>query len=311
MRRFPSIVLVVIFGIATAHAKIGDKLADYEARYGRSVKQSFDSSGSGISVYRTDKFKEIRVTFSKGLSRREVFKTTDDRPIPRSVVDAIRAENAGQKLDALSQEIDVWAPETASSTLVEFEKPSGRETTYTGSVKIRNDNDGRYAVLIDHGKVVELPLTPPGYPDEFSLMPGRTYLVTLLQEWAVDTNTRSGVVSKREHVDWNDCVDDVGSNGIEQLVRITEGGQVIFDRSICGIHHVKMELRNVEIDYGMYAAGSEAESYCMQHFPHFRDFALGGCVVGDQKFTTIYICPRCVAECNEYTRQHPKKDKTK
>jgi len=128
----------------------------------------------------------------------------------------------------------------------------------------------------------------------------------MLEEWADDINTVAGVVSKREHVDWFDAVDDAGLTGIQQLVRITEGGTVVFDRSVCGLHHVKMELRKVRVAYGMIGPKNWAESYCMGHFPHFKDLALGGCVEGDAESTSIYICPKCVAECDDYMRQHPK-----
>ncbi len=309
MKRFLPIVLLLTVAIRWTDAKIGDTPAAYDARYGHSIKKAFDSDGSGLSVYKTEKFKEIRVTFVKGTSRKEVYKYAGDSPIPQPLVDTIHAENSGQDVFDGSNEISVRPSKTDLSEHNELERPSGRETTYTGAVKERNDGEARYAVLTDHGTVVELAMMPPRYPQEFNLTPGRRYSVTLLEQWADDTNTRVGVVSKREHVDWFDCVDDAGLNGIQQLVRITEGDKVVFDRSICGLHHVKMEIRSVEIGYGMYAPQSKAEIYCMEHFPHFRDFALGGCVVGDAKFSSIYICPKCVAECNEYTRQHATEEK--
>jgi hypothetical protein len=116
------------------------------------------------------------------------------------------------------------------------------------------------------------------------------------------------VVSKREHVDWADLNEDAAAEH-QQLVRVSEGDKVLLDRSVCSLHHVKMEKRKVEIIYGLWAPPSEADLYCVNHFPHCADYALGGCAVTDDspKSAVIYICPKCVAECNEYKRQHPEK----
>ena len=131
--------------------------------------------------------------------------------------------------------------------------------------------------------------------------------MTVLDENSEDLETQLAIVARREHVDWNDAVDEAHSS-FQQLVRISTDKNVVFDRSICSVHHITMERQNVPIAYGMLTS-SKAESYCADHFPNFRDFARGGCMVGDTKFTSIYICPKCVAECNEYTRQHPEQDK--
>jgi hypothetical protein len=292
-------------------AKIGDAPTAYEARLGHAIKRAFDNAESGLSVYRTKEFQEIRVTFVKGVSTKEVYKYENPESVPQTALEAVRAENP------LEHVYDVYGTTTVESStpdaaLLEdyFErKPSGRETTYSGVAKEKNVDDQRWVVLSDHGTVIELPIATPGYPQQINLTAGRTYSVTMLEEWADDINTILGVVSKREHADWLDAVDDAGLTGIEQLVRITEGGTVVFDRSVCSLHHEKMELRTVRIGYGMYASGSWAESYCMSHFPHFRDFALGGCVGREPETTSIYICPKCVAECNDYAREHPEQSK--
>ncbi|HEV8618349.1 MAG TPA: hypothetical protein VGQ70_02545, partial [Candidatus Udaeobacter sp.] len=114
----------------------------------------------------------------------------------------------------------------------------------------------------------------------------------------------------REHVDWNDAVDEAHSS-FQQLVRISVDNNTVFDRSVCSLHHVKMERRKAEIAYGMLAY-SKAESFCIDHYPNFQDYAAGGCVMSDDspKSTAIYVCPKCVAECNEYKRQHPEENKS-
>ena len=288
-------------------AKIGDAPAVYAERYGRAVKEAFDAEGSGICVYRTEEFKEIRVTFEKGASVKEVYKYVRQESVPESLVDAIRAENEGEYLFSGYDHVTVES--SNGDTFDYLARPSGAQKTYSGTVKEKTVDDARWAVLFDHGTVVELPIGGPGYPEQVSLTSGQTYSVTLLEELADDINTVIGVVAKREHVDWFDAVDDAGLAGIHQLVRITQGSTVIFDRSVCSLHHEKMELRTVKIGYGMYGAKNWAESYCMSHFPHFRDFALGGCVVREPETTEIYICAKCVAECEEHARNHPEPNK--
>jgi hypothetical protein len=246
----------------------------------------------------------------KGASTKEVYKYENPELVAQTALEAVRAENPREHVYDVHGSTTVKSSNPDEALLEDFErKPSGRETTYSGMVKEKNVDDQRWVVLSDHGTVIELPIATPGYPQQINLTVGRTYSVTMLEEWADDINAILGVVSKREHADWFDAVDDAGLTGIEQLVRITEGSTVVFDRSVCSLHHEKMELRKVEISYGMYAPGSWAESYCMSHFPHFRDFALGGCVGRESQTTSIYICPKCVAECNEYAREHPEQSK--
>lgn len=67
------------------------------------------------------------------------------------------------------------------------------------------------------------------------------------------------------------------------------------------------ELRNVGGAFGMLAFPS-VERHCQDHFPHYRDFGVGGCVMtaGDEnKVIQIYICPTCVTGCNEYKAAQP------
>lgn len=307
LRRFTISLLLLGAFACSVRAKIGDAPAVYAKRYGPAVREAFDAEGSGLSVYRTEEFREIRVTFKKGASEKEVYKYVSGESVPQRLVDAIQAENKDQHIFSGFDQVTV---ESLTDDSVDYlARPSGAEKTYSGIVKEKTVDDARWAVLFDHGAVVEVPVATAGYPQQVNLTSGQTYTVTMLEELADDINTVIGVVSKREHVDWFDAVDDAGLAGIHQLIRITQGSTVIFDRSICSMHHEPMELRTVKIAYGMLGAASWAESYCMGHFPHFRNFAAGGCVVQDAETTSIYICPKCVAECKEYAQQHPEKVK--
>jgi hypothetical protein len=310
MKRFLPIVLLLT-AVRWTNAKIGDPPAEFEKRYGVAIKQAVDKNGTGIRIYRSEKFKEIRVNFVKKISQREEYKYLGGPPKANAaILESIRAENPGRRVSDRSDSLRVYSEEALAAE-DRLSQPDGLEHTYSGTVKIKSEGDAGWAVLHDHDNVIEIAVLPPTYPREFELTEGASYSVTVLDEFSVDINKKVVVVSKREHVDWEDCTDDAGVGGIQQLVRIKQGDKTVFDRSICGLHHVTMELRSVEIAYGMYAPQSDAEIYCMKHFPHFRDFALGGCLVGDEKFTSIYICPKCVAECNEYTRLHPKNGTSK
>lgn len=310
MRPYLTFAIAATFLIEPAQARIGETPEQLAQRYSEPIKQAFNNDGDGLCIYHSKKFKEIRVHFAKGLSEREDYMYLGDTPSSDPIiVGAIRTENPNQHIEDRWEGVRVYSQAAFQREVERLpSQPSGREHTYSGVAKIRSDGQSQWVVLKDHDTVVELPTLGPHRPTQYILESGHRYSVTVLEKWSVDVNRLVGVVSKREHVDWTDCVDDAGVSAIQQLIRITDGDNVVFDHSICSSHHVKMELRNVEIAYGMLSY-SKAESYCTGHYPNFRDFAAGGCVEGDEKFAPIYICAKCVAECNEYKRQHPEEDK--
>lgn len=306
MKRLILTAFGLALGLTHVPARIGETPAQLEARFGSPLKEGFDGARSGLSVYRTKEFQEIRVTFVKGASTKEVYKYDGEKSVPQTLIEAIRAENQGQNVfDGYNQ---ITVESLNSDTFDYLARPGGGEKTYSGVVNEKTVDNQRWVVLSDHGTVIELPIATPAYPQQITLRAGRTYSVTMLEELAYDINTIVGVVSKREHADWFDAVDDAGLTGIQQLVRITEGGTVVFDRSVCSLHHVKMELLEVPVEGGFHPPKSDAESFCMQHYPYYRSFASGGCM-DLAASTRIYVCPKCVAECNDYARQHPDKDK--
>jgi len=172
---------------------------------------------------------------------------------------------------------------------------SQEEHTYSGTGHYEENDQTRWFVLRDGDVVVEIPLGRFD-PELVDLKADARYDVTVLDENSEDLQTDIAIIGHREHVDWNDAIDEAHSS-FQQLPRISTAGKVVFNRSICSVHHIKMEKRNVEVAYGM-LAHSKAESYCSAHYPNFRDYAVGGCIVGDAKSTSIYVCPKCVEECN-------------
>ncbi len=234
----------------------------------------------------------------------EQYKVAGNGSVPDSIVEALKQENPGESVLALSWGVEVGTPEPESE--LKFVRHSQEEHTYSGTGHYKDDNQTRWFVLRDGDTVIEILLGrfAPGLAD---LKADTKYDVTVLDENSEDLQTQIAIIGRREHVDWDDAADEAHSS-FQQLVRVSAAGKIVFDRSICSLHHIKMEKRNVEVAYGMLAY-SKAESYCIAHYPNFRDYAVGGCIVGDTKFTQIYICPKCVAECNEYKCQHPEENK--
>jgi hypothetical protein len=100
---------------------------------------------------------------------------------------------------------------------------------------------------------------------------------------------------------------DDAHNQLQTLISVESDRKRIYDRSFCSVHQVAMEPRSVKIAFGMLMFSS-AERYCQEHFPHYLDFGIGGCVMSDgdeSKTIQIYICPACVTACNEYKAAHP------
>jgi hypothetical protein len=102
-------------------------------------------------------------------------------------------------------------------------------------------------------------------------------------------------------------MNDDAHDQLQTLIRVESNGKRIYDRSFCSVHQVAMELRSVKVAFGLLAFPS-AERFCQEHFPHYRDFGIGGCVMtaGDEdKNIQIYGCPACVTACNAYKAAHP------
>jgi hypothetical protein len=310
MTRF--IVIVIAGSLAAGHsfARIGETRQQLEQRYGPPVKQAFGDGGEGMCIYHADGFKEIRVHFSDHHSDLEdylVILGTTSIEAKGDLAKRVQSENPNRYVQ------DGWYDRVRVSSEARVEgiaKPRDNnvadgERSYAGIAKIKTFDQGKIAVWNEDGTVIEMPT--PLELDGFEVKSGHRYTVTVFPNSPGYMGAPSVVVSKREHLDWNDFNDDAAAH--QQLVRVSEGDKVLLDRSICSLHHIKMEKRKVEISYGLWAPTSEADQYCVDHFPNYEDYALGGCVVTDNspKSAVIYICPKCVAECNEYKRKHPEK----
>jgi len=306
MKKAASSFFAIFIAITCTFAGIGETPDQLKERYGKPVAESADKDGNGLSVYRTKQFKEVRVTFVAGKSQHEKF-TVMDGVDAKPILDTLRKENSGR--DGFP-----WDDRTISFdsgeeiSELKFVRPkTGQTTKYFGHVRIKKlENHVGVGVLNEGDRVVEIMFSGTD-PSLGFIQSGREYSVTVVDQDLADLRDPIVVVGKREHVDWFDAVDDAYDQ-LQLLVRIESNGMILFDKSICGTHHIAMNLTEVPIAYGMLAS-TETEIYCDTHFPHFRDYAAGGCLVQEEKTTWVYVCPACVAACKEYARIHPKSEK--
>ena len=83
--------------------------------------------------------------------------------------------------------------------------------------------------------------------------------------------------------------------------RIEHEGKVIYDRSVCAVHRLKMEVQKVPFIFGLRLSddpekpdpGEPSIRTVNQLFPNYRDFAYAGCEVEADLRATVYVCPQC------------------
>jgi hypothetical protein len=125
----------------------------------------------------------------------------------------------------------------------------------------------------------------------------QTYEITLRDEEPVDLDAALAFVSDRVHQSHGDRVID---SEFFPLVRIKHAGKVVYDESVCEVHKTLMQRITAEIGYGMYG-----HTVCDEKYPHHTDWIRGGCLVGDVKTASHYLCRECVAATAKYKREHP------
>lgn len=292
-------LLLLPLTASVAVGRIGDSPDDFAQRFGSPSALILDSNGYGLGVYRAEGFKEIRVTFVAGKSQYENYLPMDDEAPRDSTVATLEKENPGVDVyDAVSLGIRVGEREAASE--LRFVDRSRRQSRHTGLLQLTTWGEHRRAVIRSAESVVEIPFGGAENVEFRRLQPGITATVTVLDDNSEDLDAPLAVVGRREHVDWEDAVEDVHGS-IQILVKIESGEEVLFDRTVCGVHQTQMQLSNVPVAYGLLMS-SKAERYCGDQFPHAKAFTRGGCLVSDDdpQFTPVYQCPQCVTACAEY-----------
>lgn len=299
MKRGAFPLFVLAFITSEASARIGDAPVDFKKRYGDPIAESFDTEGRGIRIYRSADFKEIRVTFAANKSQVERYTVADASGDKEALFDKVRAEN-GDEYSYVTTQDQLEIGQRDSALELKFVRGDGAQRTYSGRLEIKKKAEQDWAVLHDGASTVEILLASLG-PEAARLKPARSCTVTVLNRIPDDLWTPMAWVGRREHIDHDDMMEDAHAH-LQTLVSMEIDGKGIYDRSFCSVHQVVMELRTVEVAFGMLAFPAD-ERYCQEQFPHYRDFAVGGCVMTpeeENKAIPMYICPACVTACNEY-----------
>jgi len=95
---------------------------------------------------------------------------------------------------------------------------------------------------------------------------------------------------------------------IPMVVRVVEGGKVIYDREVCEVHLRKMEHKEVPIEYGYFRRNPDAPSDDteQQLFPHRLEVKGGGCAISDDspKTANVYVCSECMKAYEKWKAEH-------
>jgi hypothetical protein len=306
MKRCVLALLAFILITPFSFARIGDTAADFRNRFGAPIAEFFDKEGHGMRLYRSPEFKEVRVTFVDDKSEREQYVPADGVD-KEAAFERIRAENDAEEAERShitgQGQLDIGHQESAVE--LKFVSGDGVTRTYSGRLEIKQKANQDYAIVRDNAEVLEIPLVSLS-TDAAGFRRGLECTIVVQNLTPDDLSSPVAWVGKREHVDAQDLLDDA-HNQLQTLIKVESDGKRIYDRSFCSVHQRTMELRNVSVAFGMLAFSS-AELYCQDKFPHYRDFGIGGCVMGEgdeHKMIPIYICPACVTACNEYKAAHP------
>jgi hypothetical protein len=176
---------------------------------------------------------------------------------------------------------------------------TGKEETFEGVAAVKQEDKTTSVTVHSGGFVVYLPWSD-GWRDRGLrglFRSGKTYRIILRDEWVWDDDEPWAFVSDRDHKDYHATVND---SKCYVLMRVEEGGAVIFDRSVCEVHHVKMSEITAKIR-DRTSATPPGEEECESKFPHYRDFLKIMCLGDGTERASLYVCPECVAACKRLT----------
>jgi len=137
-------------------------------------------------------------------------------------------------------------------------------------------------------------------PFPFVLEPGKTYTFTI-EERPFPTMVRFTDEGEKE-----DKAPDYFWSPV--IIRVVDGEKALFDMEVCGLHHCRMERREIPITYGLIRLQKGLPTLEEEKalFPHRRDYVLGGCIVMPGKKTeTMYICPECRTAYEAWQKANP------
>lgn len=327
MRNFPSLVVaafLTVFSAPNASAYLWETQAQIEERYGKPVKTT-GYPYLRAYIYVSEGL-EIRIRFFNGVSQEESYLPTAEGPAGSSFnIQPLLELNSldGQWREQAENE---WAIETRNGRAHADYFPGGgkpRLNVYTHSSIERYDESvanslartGKdetfegVAALSQEGKTTSMTMHSGDrvlyfrWSDEWDravtglFRSGKTYRIILRDEYVFDDDEFHAFVSDRDHKGYDDTVND---SKCYVLMRVEEGGAVIFDRSVCEVHHVKMSEITAKVRDGT-SASHPGEAECQRKFPHYRDFLKIACIADGTERESHYVCPECVAACKRLT----------
>ena len=94
--------------------------------------------------------------------------------------------------------------------------------------------------------------------------------------------------------------------------KILQGEKVIYDSSVCEVHHISMRREEVPLDFGYggprpfrsMRGEPPSDDVCMAKFPHYIEVAHGGCVDYGERTAMVYRCEQCKAAFLHWRDQH-------
>ena len=157
----------------------------------------------------------------------------------------------------------------------------------TAPAKLEQRGDWIYLTISDARHSYDLPWAmPPHYAGSVTLESNRVYTFTIIEE-----RSRSGFL-------------------IPEVVRIERDRKLIYDREICEVHHIKMDRKQVKIEYGLIlpGPGEPTGETAQRLFPHRLEVAFGGCVVSPDspKTEKVYVCRECKKAYEKWKSENKK-----
>jgi hypothetical protein len=327
MKNWRLLILIGLFtatSAPTVFAYLWESQAAIEQRYGQPVK-TIGYPDDRAYTYAFENF-QVEIEFFNSSSQKETYSLmAPNRQLDAAEIRRILEANSAGQGWAGGEKVNEWVVDGPSGRAyaayfpdlkppqlhlytddsvkrmidpTSWSRPprTSKEETFTAVLTVRREEKVTRLILRSEKLVIDIPWSAEGYPERGHVISGKTYSVTLRDEADFDTGSALAFVSDREHKKFEELIAD---SKTYLLVRIQDGGEVVYDRAVCEVHHVKMAEKIARVVYGMWAASSDEEVTCTRFFPHYRDFILGGCLVSDSSPKTglLYICPKCVEEC--------------
>jgi hypothetical protein len=311
-----AIALWALLSVASSSAHLWESQVEIEKRYGPAIKTTgYPDRRTFFYVFEG---LEIRIKFFNGISEAEsYFPSAKDVVFGDGEIRRLLESNSA-RAQWREQAKDDWVIDTRNGrayaellrgspkprlnvyTHASVERDDEiflnsrrtlKEETFQGVATMRREGKTTRLVVATGDRIIFIPWSDEWWnPDPSGrVTSGKTYSITLRDEDSLDENVSRAFLSDRDHKDYYEAVNDSKSY---LLVRVQDGDDIVFDRSVCEVHHIKMSETMADVQYGM-QIGSPYD----RNFPHHRKVVEAGCLVEDTKKAPLYICPKCVEGC--------------